>query len=618
MSNVEGRATAITVFSAVRWWGRFFLPILFVVVRRIPPTTRRLRRLSFIHFARWALISTLPHHGKLHHPWLYFESNFNGSWEEYIDAFSNQLTRGMWMFWGSSFGFPGALPSAPFKEYIKEHETTAAHYYSAYPEATTTMILRALAAAGHEAGPPVTAFMSMAPIRPGEQHALREYLQAMDPGPLAKLGRTHMGRFVIITDFHNDPAWGQRHEDHLRQPYLLFSASFDGGLDSYLAELCAQPEAAAIWECCVDFPRKYVAEQKAYLQAHEIPADVVFAGYAATVPEVRDALARFPPDDSEWVSKIPTVRVLAAHATRIAGDTYQRERARCPAGSLAKRDQHAEEYGTIWGRLRVRVADVPEDMRYGLFTRDGDYDVVARLSPNKGGPWPLCPPVGMGLKILGVRAGDTKINQDFLAGATTDVFFCKDAADAVALVQARAGGLPGLARYFFPSIRPARWRLLELRVLIKTLTARVEDLLAGTTYFSQGAIGCGPDLDVKVSFNTPAAPGRRFGLRRPDLAGRLRKRLANEPATMTLSLQRQGPGDDVDDLRRPWTGSWIPVGEIHWPAQDVVSGEHLSFTLDRCHPDHESRGQVAEVRKGVYARISRDRHRDNGVLEREP
>jgi hypothetical protein len=75
---------------------------------------------------------------------MYFESNFNGGWEEYIDAFSHILTRGMTAFWGSSYGFPTPLPTAPFKTYIQVNEIEADHYYCAYPDATSTMIQRAL------------------------------------------------------------------------------------------------------------------------------------------------------------------------------------------------------------------------------------------------------------------------------------------------------------------------------------------------------------------------------------------------------------------------------------------------------------------------------------------
>ena len=50
----------------------------------------------------------------------------------------------MTAFWGTSYGFPKPLPTAPFKKYIQDNETEADHYYCAYPEATSTMIQRSL------------------------------------------------------------------------------------------------------------------------------------------------------------------------------------------------------------------------------------------------------------------------------------------------------------------------------------------------------------------------------------------------------------------------------------------------------------------------------------------
>ena len=148
--NVDGQAIAITVFSTIKLTGRGFLPVLFLVTRRIPKLTGTLRQLSFIHFARWCVIGKLPYNGppqkkgRFRYPHMYFESNFNGGWEEYIDAFSHILTSGMTAFWGSSYGFPKPLPTAPFKKYIQDNETEADHYYCAYPDATSTMIQRAL------------------------------------------------------------------------------------------------------------------------------------------------------------------------------------------------------------------------------------------------------------------------------------------------------------------------------------------------------------------------------------------------------------------------------------------------------------------------------------------
>jgi hypothetical protein len=148
--NHDGQVIAITVFSTIRWWGRVFLPVLFLVTRKLPRLTATLRQLSFIHFARWTVIPAPAYNGppqrkrRWRYPHMYFESNFNGGWEEYIDAFSHILTSGMTAFWGSSYGFPKPLPTGPFKEYIQVNETEADHYYCAYPDATSTMIQRAL------------------------------------------------------------------------------------------------------------------------------------------------------------------------------------------------------------------------------------------------------------------------------------------------------------------------------------------------------------------------------------------------------------------------------------------------------------------------------------------
>jgi hypothetical protein len=141
--NVDGQAIAITVFSSVKWWGRLWLPAFFWYARHFPRKT--LAELSFIHFARWSIVTRLPG-SKLRHPQLFFESNFNGGWEEYIDAFSHVLTQGMTFFWGSSRGYPKPLPVAPFKAYIKSHEIEASHFWSAYPDSTSTMVQGALKA----------------------------------------------------------------------------------------------------------------------------------------------------------------------------------------------------------------------------------------------------------------------------------------------------------------------------------------------------------------------------------------------------------------------------------------------------------------------------------------
>ncbi len=146
MANVEGRATAITVLTPYKPAGRLLLPIVFWIGRNVEATLEKLQALSFIHYARWVVIKRFPDGGRgerLHYPYLMFESNFNGSWDQYIDAFSEVVPARMKGIWGTSYGFPGPIPVEPFKQYIRVNEYVANHYWNAYPGATTTEIISA-------------------------------------------------------------------------------------------------------------------------------------------------------------------------------------------------------------------------------------------------------------------------------------------------------------------------------------------------------------------------------------------------------------------------------------------------------------------------------------------
>ncbi len=140
------------------------------------------------------------------------------------------------------------------------------------------------------------AFMAMTPIKPGEEVALAQYLHGLrDAGsPFAKLPRTHMGRFVIVPDFHNDKAWKQRKEEHLDLRYLIFTSNLDGDIESYLDELSEQlaPEAAEIWGRCVGCPEKPSGQRlKHYLKHNQINTGIFYAAYQdASVARVKHCL----------------------------------------------------------------------------------------------------------------------------------------------------------------------------------------------------------------------------------------------------------------------------------------------------------------------------------------
>lgn len=143
--NVRGRAHAITTVSQVRPGRAFLVRAYFRLGRRFPVLGRKLRALSFIHAARWTVIERLPGDVRPRSPLLLFESNFNGSWGTYIDAFAYVIPERMAGVWGTSWGWPGARPAGPFKAYIRRNERDAEHFYAAYPDATVTEIRAALA-----------------------------------------------------------------------------------------------------------------------------------------------------------------------------------------------------------------------------------------------------------------------------------------------------------------------------------------------------------------------------------------------------------------------------------------------------------------------------------------
>lgn len=141
--NILGRVCALTTLNTIRPYGVPLLRVLFLVGTHVPALLRTLRRLSFIHFARWTIVDRIPGED-LRHTHLLFESNFNGTWSQYIDAFSYVVPNELGAIWRWCYGFPGPIPAEPFKGFIARHEHPAAHYYAAYPEASATMVMGSL------------------------------------------------------------------------------------------------------------------------------------------------------------------------------------------------------------------------------------------------------------------------------------------------------------------------------------------------------------------------------------------------------------------------------------------------------------------------------------------
>jgi hypothetical protein len=123
---------------------------IFMVSRAIPSTLAGLMGLSIIHFARWVLVKRAqwPDLGQgrqnLQNDYMLFCSNFNGTWDQYIDAFSDGIPNGLDLFWYSSTHYPHSIPITAFKDYIRANQIDTNYYYNSVPGAAQRDVKAAL------------------------------------------------------------------------------------------------------------------------------------------------------------------------------------------------------------------------------------------------------------------------------------------------------------------------------------------------------------------------------------------------------------------------------------------------------------------------------------------
>lgn len=150
MSNVAGKAYAMNVLTPMPPSRTWINRLIFMVARVVPATLAGLLGLSIIHFARWVMIrrDQWPQLGQpslpLANDYMLFISNFNGTWDQYIDAFSDGLPGGLDLFWYSSTKYPHSIPITAFKTYIRANQIDTDYYYNATPDAAQRDIKAAL------------------------------------------------------------------------------------------------------------------------------------------------------------------------------------------------------------------------------------------------------------------------------------------------------------------------------------------------------------------------------------------------------------------------------------------------------------------------------------------
>jgi len=145
MSNIAGKAYAMNVITPIRWYTAWMNKVIFWVALKFPSTLNGLLTLSLIHYARWVIIgrNQFPHihpdqpKENLNYSYMLFFSNFNGSWDQYVDSFTFAIPTGLDMFWKWNIRYSRSVPLTPFHKYIQYNQIETTHYYNAYPLAAS-------------------------------------------------------------------------------------------------------------------------------------------------------------------------------------------------------------------------------------------------------------------------------------------------------------------------------------------------------------------------------------------------------------------------------------------------------------------------------------------------
>ena len=338
--NVLGRAHAFTAFAPMPWLAVLLLKLKLTVVK-ITPTTD-LRKHHFVYFGRWTLLPRMRGTGRRGERYVLIETNYNGSFAEYLDTLSGDLAKNMLRIWGRCYECPPHMkPPSRFRRWGRRHELAAQHYYCAYPEATVKEIEAALIQADgrsradarkalrempkfnllqrvsrsperllwpDRASPfgadrsvvrkgTVSAVTVLTPVLPDKLEALTRCLHRIDAdarspqsggSPFEEVRSTHVARWVIVDQLVNEKRSGA--PLRVDPPRLLFGAVGDGKPDEFLRRLCTElpQNARDIWgnHCrgadSTDLYR--------YLRRHRLRGGLLYAGYKARTDVIEAAL----------------------------------------------------------------------------------------------------------------------------------------------------------------------------------------------------------------------------------------------------------------------------------------------------------------------------------------
>jgi hypothetical protein len=110
------------------------LALVDFVARRLSPPGS-LAGISTIHTVRWALLDDERR--------FLMVSNYDGTWENYIDEFAEMILSGLDALWLSAPDYPqaGAQDVAALKQFLRKHQVSSNVFYSAYEDTTVLNLI---------------------------------------------------------------------------------------------------------------------------------------------------------------------------------------------------------------------------------------------------------------------------------------------------------------------------------------------------------------------------------------------------------------------------------------------------------------------------------------------
>lgn len=291
---------------------------------------------------------------------------------------------------------------------------------------------------------------------------------------------------------------------------------------------------------------------------------------------------------------------------------------------LARRGPHTKHHGCVSAIFRVR-ANIPNDLRHGLFAKPGDFQALIRLSSAVGDNDRKGDVHGFAIKVLGVpglkmlKGREQESAQDFVL-IDTETFLTGDPVP-YELFNRLEKTLPRLVRW----VSFVRMLLFHFPVMVRLVRTKLKSKglssLLGTSYFSTTPYALGPNR-VKYVVQ-PRETAERRGVDSPEgLGDALETALAQGERVFDfgVDIQNDRGRQPIEDPSVNWREAgaereWI--AEIVIPMQSVdrtaPRAENLTFSPWHTLPEHEPLGYINRARRTVYGRMQCFRHTRNRI-----